>query len=184
MHRDCNLTQHASCQRNGRRELRFAHTLQHGAYRIEEAAFAALCGAVDRCSSAAKRERAERSRQHAPRASPPAGRRVERVRLHRRQAPQEQHGLVGGLANGRFVAHPVAMTHGTVKFFKKEKGWGAISSPALPDGLDVWVHFSAIEGAIDGDGFRALEAGDRVAFEYEAVTQDSFRFRATRVRKL
>jgi cold shock protein len=91
-----------------------------------------------------------------------------------------RQGLIAGLANGRFIAHPVAMAHGTVKFFKPKKGWGAISSPALPDGLDAWVHFSAIEG----DGFRALEAGDRVDFEYEAVTQDSFRFRVTRVRKL
>nr|WP_307867699.1 hypothetical protein [Saccharothrix coeruleofusca] len=33
------------------------------------------------------------------------------------------------------------------------------------------------------DGFRALEAGDQVEFDYEAAQQDSFRFRATRVRK-
>ena len=72
------------------------------------------------------------------------------------------------------------MAHGTVKFFKPEKGWGAISSPDLPEGFDAWVHFSAIEMP----GFRALEAGDRVEFTYEQVQQDSFRFRATRVRKL
>ena len=74
------------------------------------------------------------------------------------------------------------MAHGTVKFFKPKKGWGAISSPALPDGLDAWVHFSVIEA----DGFRslALTAGDSVEFEYEAARQDSFRFRATRVRRL
>ena len=72
------------------------------------------------------------------------------------------------------------MARGTVKFFKPGKGWGAISSPALPEGLDAWVHFSVIEA----DGFRALAAGDSVDFEYEAAKQDSFRFRATRVRKL
>lgn len=72
------------------------------------------------------------------------------------------------------------MIRGTVKFFKEEKGWGAISSSDLPDGADAWVHFSAIEGA----GFRALEPGDRVEFSYEEVQQDSFRFRATLVRKL
>lgn len=72
------------------------------------------------------------------------------------------------------------MIRGTVKFFKEEKGWGAISSPGLPDGADAWVHFSAIEGP----GFRALEPGDRVEFAYEEVQQDSFRFRATLVRKL
>lgn len=72
------------------------------------------------------------------------------------------------------------MINGIVKFFKEEKGWGAISSPELPDGADAWVHFSAIEAA----GFRALEAGDRVEFAFEEAQQDSFRFRATWVRKV
>jgi cold shock protein len=72
------------------------------------------------------------------------------------------------------------MARGMVKFFKPGKGWGAIASPELPDGLDAWVHFSVIEM----DGFRALEAGDRVEFAFEEAQQDSFRFRATRVRKL
>lgn len=72
------------------------------------------------------------------------------------------------------------MAHGTVKFFKPEKGWGAITSPGLPEGFDAWVHFSAI----DRDGFRALAAGDQVEFDYEEAQQDSFRFRGTRVRKL
>jgi len=57
---------------------------------------------------------------------------------------------------------------------------GAISSPDLPDGLDAWVHFSAIEM----DGHRSLDPGDQVEFDYEAAHQDSFRFVATRVRKL
>ncbi|MFD8500423.1 cold-shock protein [Amycolatopsis sp. NPDC059657] len=72
------------------------------------------------------------------------------------------------------------MAQGIVKFFKPEKGWGAIASPDLPAGADAWVHFSVIEM----DGFRSLEQGDRVEFEYEAARQDSFRFRATSVRRL
>lgn len=76
--------------------------------------------------------------------------------------------------------HTGVMAHGTVKFFKPEKGWGAIASPDLPEGCDAWVHFSVIEMY----GYRALEAGDRVEFSYEEVQQDSFRFRATRVRKV
>jgi cold shock protein len=72
------------------------------------------------------------------------------------------------------------MAHGTVKFFKPDKGWGAITSPDLPDGSDAWVHFSAIEM----DGYRSLNAGDPVEFDYEPAGQDSFRFVATRVRKL
>jgi cold shock protein len=74
------------------------------------------------------------------------------------------------------------MTRGTVKFYKEDRGWGAISSPELPEGLDAWVHFSVIEM----DGYRALEPGAAVEFEYEyePAMQDSFRFRATRGRPL
>ncbi|HKN56047.1 MAG TPA: cold shock domain-containing protein [Amycolatopsis sp.] len=72
------------------------------------------------------------------------------------------------------------MARGTVKFFKPEKGWGAIDSPDLPAGLDAWVHFSVIEST----GFSDLEAGDQVEFTYEEAQQDSFRFRATHVRKV
>ena len=72
------------------------------------------------------------------------------------------------------------MTRGTVKFYKEDKGYGAIASPDLPDGFDAWVHFSVIEG----DGYRSLEVGAPVDFDYEPARQDSFRFRATRVRKL
>lgn len=72
------------------------------------------------------------------------------------------------------------MGRGVVKFYRAEKGWGAISSDELPAGMDAWVHFSAIEG----DGYKSLDAGDDVEFEYEAAQQDSFRYRATQVRKL
>jgi cold shock protein len=75
---------------------------------------------------------------------------------------------------------PGVMARGTVKFFKADKGYGAIASPDLPDGFDAWVHFSAIEM----DGYRFLEAGDQVEFGYQAAQQDSFRFVATWVRKL
>ena len=71
------------------------------------------------------------------------------------------------------------MTSGVVKFFKAEKGWGAISSEALPAGCDAWVHFSVIEA----EGYRAFEAGDVVDFDFEQVRQDSFRFRATRAQR-
>ncbi|WP_374111601.1 cold-shock protein [Pseudonocardia sp. ICBG1142] len=67
-----------------------------------------------------------------------------------------------------------------MKFYKAEKGWGAISSPELPDGLDAFVHFSDIEA----EGYKAFEQGDQVGFDYEAAQQDSFRFRATRARRL
>ena len=53
------------------------------------------------------------------------------------------------------------METGTVKWFNRTKGFGFIERE---EGDDVFVHFSAIEM----DGFKVLEAGDKVEFE---VTQ-------------
>ena len=72
------------------------------------------------------------------------------------------------------------MATGIVKFYRAEKGWGAISSDELPPGRDAWVGFSAI----DMTGYRYLEAGEPVEFDYVAAQQDSFNFVATRVRRL
>ena len=47
---------------------------------------------------------------------------------------------------------------GTVKWFNGSKGYGFI---AREGGPDVFVHFSAIQG----DGFRNLQEGQRVEFE-------------------
>lgn len=52
----------------------------------------------------------------------------------------------------------MAKVSGTVKWFSAEKGYGFISRP---DGDDVFVHFTAIEG----DGYRNLEEGQTVDFE-------------------
>ena len=53
------------------------------------------------------------------------------------------------------------MATGTVKWFNAEKGYGFISQP---EGPDVFVHYSAIQM----DGFRTLDEGDRVEFETTA----------------
>jgi cold shock protein len=50
------------------------------------------------------------------------------------------------------------VTTGTVKWFSPEKGFGFISQE---DGPDVFVHYSAIEGA----GYRNLEENQKVEFE-------------------
>ena len=52
----------------------------------------------------------------------------------------------------------VFVTQGTVKFFNGEKGYGFISRE---QGDDVFVHYSAIQG----DGYKSLEEGQRVEFE-------------------
>jgi CspA family cold shock protein len=49
---------------------------------------------------------------------------------------------------------------GTVKWFNGIKGYGFI---AHEGGDDVFVHFSAIQA----DGFRSLEEGQKVEFEIE-----------------
>ena len=50
------------------------------------------------------------------------------------------------------------MPEGTVKWFSDSKGFGFI---VRPDGDDVFVHYTAIEG----DGHRSLAEGDTVNFE-------------------
>ncbi|EKN62865.1 cold shock protein [Schinkia azotoformans MEV2011] len=50
------------------------------------------------------------------------------------------------------------MKTGTVKWFNAEKGFGFIE---VQGGEDVFVHFSAIQS----DGFKSLEEGQKVSFE-------------------
>jgi cold shock protein len=50
------------------------------------------------------------------------------------------------------------MAQGTVKWFNSEKGYGFI---AVDGGSDLFVHYTAIEM----EGYRSLEDGQRVEFE-------------------
>lgn len=50
------------------------------------------------------------------------------------------------------------MQQGTVKWFNSEKGFGFIE---VEGGNDVFVHYSAIQA----EGFKTLEEGQRVQFE-------------------
>ena len=81
-----------------------------------------------------------------------------------RNPPFPHSGSSAGLrrrAGARIERPGVAVAQGTVKWFNAEKGYGFI---AVDGGSDVFVHYSAIES----DGYKSLEEGQRVEFE---VTQ-------------
>ncbi len=52
------------------------------------------------------------------------------------------------------------MAEGRVKWFNDQKGYGFIETETQGD---VFVHYSAIEA----EGFRSLQEGERVSFEIE-----------------
>lgn len=70
------------------------------------------------------------------------------------------------------------MNQGTVKFFSSEKGYGFITNEETNE--DIFVHFSAIVA----DGYKALEAGQKVTFDIEKDPKDSGKNRATNVKAL
>lgn len=65
------------------------------------------------------------------------------------------------------------MPTGTVKWFDTKKGFGFIVGP---EGQDVFVHFSIIEG----DGFRSLKDGEAVDYD---IAQGAKGYSATRVKR-
>lgn len=67
------------------------------------------------------------------------------------------------------------MATGKVKWFNDQKGFGFIS--AEPEGRDVFVHHTVIEG----EGFRTLQDGETVHYEAEDGPKG---MKATRVRRI
>ena len=72
-----------------------------------------------------------------------------------------------------------ASAEGTVKWWRGDKGYGAIATTATAP-WDIWCHFAAIEGS----GYKELTPGERVLVDYRRANQESFRYLADRVRRL
>ena len=70
------------------------------------------------------------------------------------------------------------MNNGTVKWFNAEKGFGFIANDEGGD--DVFVHFSAIQT----DGYRTRDEGQKVTFEVETDPKNPSKLRAANVCKV
>lgn len=67
------------------------------------------------------------------------------------------------------------MNTGTVKLFKNDKGFGFITDDKT--NKDIFVHFSAI----NVDGYKTLEAGQKVSYDIENDPKDPSKLRANNV---
>ena len=70
------------------------------------------------------------------------------------------------------------MHNGTIKWFNPTKGFGFISND--DGGADVFVHFSAIQS----EGFKTLDEGQKVTFDTEEDPKNPGKLRAVNVVKL
>ena len=87
-------------------------------------------------------------------------------------APQNTDKLTRQTSQSKEV---MIMNNGTVKWFNAQKGYGFITNDA--NGEEVFVHFSAI----NAQGFKSLEEGQKVTFETECDPQNTSKVRAINV---
>jgi CspA family cold shock protein len=73
---------------------------------------------------------------------------------------------------------PKTEVTGTVRAWYSEEGWGVLVSPDLEG--TAFAHFSAV----DMPGYRDLQEGQPVQFQYETPGQDGCDHRATYVKLL
>ncbi|HEX3839172.1 MAG TPA: hypothetical protein VHU85_00120 [Acidimicrobiales bacterium] len=64
---------------------------------------------------------------------------------------------------------------GIVREWHGEEGWGVIDAPNAPGGC--WTH----QFHLDMEGFRVLQAGQRVELTFDDRGQDGYPYRAIRV---
>jgi cold shock protein len=89
-----------------------------------------------------------------------------------------RQGYAGPMADDLDIRRPELLgvrRSGTVRWYKEDKGYGRITAD---DGEVLFVHFSAIVA----DGYRSLEAGQRVSFAWNGGIQDHGRHQADDVR--
>ena len=67
------------------------------------------------------------------------------------------------------------MNNGTVKWFNASKGYGFITND--DNGQEVFVHYSAI----NADGYKTLEEGQKVTFDIQEDEKNKEKFRAVNV---
>jgi cold shock protein len=73
------------------------------------------------------------------------------------------------------VSAAPATATGVVREWHADEGWGVIDSASTPGGC--WAHFSGVLMS----GYRSLDAGRAVTFEFEPADQDGYAYRAVAV---